>query len=68
MNKDEAHLALRKGSLALAKSWVDEHGHEHIVCDGQTTEDILRMVRNGIWNTYGPEELDTLEAEIDLGL
>ncbi len=68
MNRNDTERALRKFSLVLAKGLVDSHGHEQIVCNGRTAEDILRETRNTIWDKYGPEELETLEAEIDLGL
>lgn len=67
MDKNKAMRTVRKGSLVLLKALVAEIP-EGIVCHGKTAEDLLRIVRNGIWEKYGPDHLAELESEIDLGL
>ena len=60
---DKNMREIRKGALELAKAWA-EHP-DRVLCDGLTSQDVLRKVRNRIWVQHGQEELDALESEID---
>ena len=66
MTSDRNMRAIRKAVLELAKAWAEVP--DRALCDGLTSEDVLRKVRNRIWAERGPEELAALESEIDLGL
>lgn len=65
---DKNMREFRKVALAQSKGLVDELGHDGALIHGLTAEDLLRKVRNRIWAEHGQEELDALEAEIDLGM
>ena len=68
MNKKEKLRLLRTANLAFAKGLADQSDPDRIIVDGHTGDDLLRIIRNRIWYTCGPEELEELEAETDLGI
>ena len=59
--------ALAKSGLRLCKELAGGNEERQITHD-HTVADLLRCWRNHIWDKYGPEELEALETETDLGL